>query len=244
MKASVIAVYKLFIASCVINATVAIAKFSHGYLGGYYCVRDYFKTIFNISRHICTLSCMDSDACFLLAYHHQRYTCSLGHKPCVIAEAREHHTTMVLRANLEQNCLVWNQWDTFNDFPRVVSSDTSPRSVARNMQETSIFVGTMNYPGDGVSFFAIGGNEIMYQDSEPLSVHPNCSLAWMPYTVGDPLPKRAMATGNIEGRVAYSIRVGSLYDETFGFYYKGEQAGYYGHYGYHEVLDFDVLINV
>ena len=100
---------------------------------------------------------MDSDACFVLAYHHQRHTCSLGYKPCVIAEAREHHPTMMLRDNLEQNCLVWNQWNNFNNFPRVVSSDTSPRSVARNVQNTSIFVGTMNYPGDGVAFFAIGG---------------------------------------------------------------------------------------
>ena len=243
MKASVIQVYKLFIVSCVINATIAITKFSHGYLDGYYCVSDYFKTMFNISQHICTLSCMDSDACFVLAYHHRRHICSLGHEPCVIA-AREHHMTMVLRHNLEQNCLVWNQWDRFNDFQGVVRSGTSPLSVARNVQETSIFIGTMNYPGDGVSFFAIEGYEIGYQDTEPLSVHPTCSLAWMPYTVGYPLPKRAVATGNIEGRVAYSIQVGSLYDETFGFYYKGEQAGYYGHYGFQEVIDFDVFISV
>ena len=165
--------------------------------------------------------------------------------PWVIAEAREHHMTMVLWHNLEQNCLVWNQWDRFNDFPRIVRSGTSPRSVALNVQETSIFVGTMNYPGDGVAFFAIQGKEIGYQDSELLSVHPTCSLAWMPYSPrGDPLPKRAVATGNIEGHVAYSTRVGSLYDETFGFYYKGERAGYYGHYGYHEVLNIDVLISV
>ena len=243
MKASVIAVYKLFIVSCVINATVAIAKFSHGYLDGFYCVSDYFKTIFNSSQHICTL-CMDSGGCFVLAYHHQRHICSVGHEPCVIGKAREHHMTMVLRDNLKQSCLVWNQWDRFNDFPRVVRSGTSPRSVARNVQEASIFVGAMNCPGDGEAFFAIEGKEISYQDSEPLSVHPNCSLAWMPYSVGDPLPKRAVATGNIEGRVAYSIQVGSLYDETFGIYYKGKRAGYYGHYGFQEVLEFDVLIGV
>ena len=237
---------KLFIIICLINATVGMKRFSHGYLDRYYCASDYFKTIPNISQYICTLLCMDPEACFVSAYHRQRHICFLGQKPCAIAEPREDYVMMVLRTGAEQECLVWNQWDRSSDLPRVVRSNFIQRSVARKVQGSTIHVGTMNAPapGNGYGYFAVNGMEKVYPDAEPLSVHPNCSLAWMPYTVGDSLPNRAVVTGNIEGREAYSIRTGSSSTECFGVYLKEEAVGFYIRDGYHRVLDFDILIRV
>ena len=185
--------YKKLIIFCLINTAVCNARsmFSHGYLGGYYCVTDYFKVITNISQHICTHSCMDSEWCFVLAYHHQRLSCSLGRNPCAIAEPHKHYTTMVLRNNVEQECLIWNQWDGSSDFPRIARSKYNFRSVARKVQQTSTYIGIMNavLPGNGKAYFAINGRETELSDAEMLRVHPKCSLAWVPYTTGQPFSK-------------------------------------------------------
>ena len=237
---------KLFTVLCYIDAAVAITKFSHGYLSGYYCTSDYFKTITNISQHICTLICMASKSCFVIAYQQQRHICSLGETPCVIAKPHQHYMTMVLRNAVNQECLIWNQWDGSSDFPRAVRSIFAARSVARKVQINIIHVGAMNAPGpgDGKAYFAIGGKETRLSDAEILSAHPNCSFAWMPYTVGDPFPKRAIATGSINRRVTYSIRVGSSSAESFGFFRQGDTVGHYTYFGYHLVLDFHVLVCV
>ena len=243
MTASITTMLKtLFITICLINATVGKTRFTRGYLAGYYCVSDYFKTVHNISQHICTLLCMDSELCYVLAYHHHSHICSLGHKPCVIAEPREDYLTMVLRNDVE--CLVWHQWDKSRDSPRVVRSGSMTRSVARKVDGNTIYVGVMNapWPGNGNGYFVVEGMETEMTGGESLSVHPNCSLAWAPYTVGEPLPKWAVITGIIDGRAAYSIQVES--DETFGGYIAGDPTGFYGHYGFHECLGFDVLIHV
>ena len=229
---------------CLINSTGGMTMFSNGYLDGYHCVSEYFKTIPNISQHICTLVCMESEPCFVLAYNHQRHICFLGQKPCAIAEPREDYVMMVLRHNVEQECLVWNQWDRSNDLPRVVRSKFAPRGVARKVQGNTIHVGTMNVPDNGFAYFVSNGINIEVIDAELLSVHTNCSLAWMPYKVGDPLPKRAVVTGSLKGREAYSIRVGSHSSETFGCYLEGDPAGYYPYHGYRESLNFDILIRV
>ena len=190
---------------------------------------------------------MDSEWCFVLAYHHQRLSCSLGRNPCAIAEPHKHYTTMVLRNNVEQECLIWNQWDGSSDFPRIARSNHNFRSVARKVQQTSSYIGIMNavLPGNGKAYFAINGRETELSDAEMLRVHPYCSLAWVPYTVGQPFPKRAVITGsNIGSHATYSIRMGSFSAETFGFYIEGDPVGHYSHYGCHEALEFDVLIRV
>ena len=170
---------------------------------------------------------MDSNACFLLAYQQQRHICSLGEKPCAIAEPRGDYMTMVLRNDVAQECLVWDQWDGSSDLPRAVRSNFVPRVVARKVQGNTIYVGTMNAPrpGNGYGYFAINGMIEEIQDAEALSVHPNCTLAWMSYTPGDPLPKQAVVTGSIEGREAYSIRTGSSTAETFWFILREIQLG-------------------
>ena len=234
------------IALCLFHIIIGIKRYSSGYLDGYYCLSDYFKTTTVISPHICTLLCMASARCHVLAYNYKLQLCSLGQKPCVIAKANQDHMTMVLRDSVDQDCLVWNQWDGSSDLPRATRSDKSVRSVARKVQGNNIYPGSMNapLPGNGGAFFAIDGSEIMFLDAELLSVHPNCSLAWMQYTVGEPLPKRAVVIGNMEGRNVYSTRVDFTSDQTFGYYVEGDPAGYYCDYGGRESFDFDILIHV
>ena len=145
---------KTVIILCLSDIIVGITRFSNGYLGGYYCESDYFKTTTVISPHICTLLCMASAKCHVLAYNHKLQLCSLGQKPCVIANANQDHMAMVLQDSMDQNCLVWNQWDGSSEIPRAVRSDKLVRSVARKVQGNYIYAGTMNapLPGDGSAF--------------------------------------------------------------------------------------------
>ena len=68
-----------------------------------------------------------------------------------------------MRDSVDQDCLVWNQWDGSSDLPRAARSDKSVRSVARKVQGNKMYAGTMNapLPGNGGAFFChrwIGNN--------------------------------------------------------------------------------------
>ena len=103
------------------------------------------------------------------------------------------------RDSVDHNCLVWNQWDGSSEIPRAVRSDKLTRSVARKVQENEIYPGPMNAPSPGSdrACFVSDGSVIMFRDAEILSVHPNCSLAWVPYTAEEPLQSHHNEPGGV-----------------------------------------------
>ena len=67
------------------------------------------------------------------------------------------------------------------------------------------------------------------EEYELLVVSPSCSLAWVPYKVGDPLPDGAQQTGILNGVAVYSmlVPIREWRFERFGFYVVGDIVGHY-----------------
>ena len=101
---------------------------------------------------------------------------------------------------------------------------------------------------NAAGYFPIDGNEERKTiDYELLSVSPNCSLAWMPYTTGNTVPAAALKLGYVTGKgPTYSIRVyrPDLNTDKFGMYAAVDKIAYYPYKGARSATEVDILIQV
>ena len=113
----------------------------------------------------------------------------------------------------------------------------------------NIYIGHVDLPElPGTAFFPIDGSEVPeVTNYEVLSVSPNCSLAWMPYTTGDTVPAAALKLGYVTGvGPTYSVRVHrpDMNTDKFGVYATGDTAAYYPYFGAASATEVDILVQV
>ena len=182
--------------------------------------------------------------------------CLLASQPCVLAEKHDEFMLMVFRDLEHVDCAVWVQdmvgavpdriLTTINDGH--VGRVTSGGNTGSGNIPVDILVGQANRPGQNwKTYIAHTGQAMEFPNEELLTVHPNCTMAWVPHKAGDVLPVNAIATGMLaNGRRLYSTLSynNAVFQWIVGVYAEGDNAAHYAYTGSVAVTQFDILVSV
>ena len=224
-------------------------------LNGYHCVHGYYANITNISSPYCTQRCLNDRRCESLSFNMETNFCQLSHEPCAVADVKSGFLLMNFRWNEDENCVTWktNDVETGGSVPERLVEEfailTSRSAVGRIQIGEDIHVGIVDrVAASGDAFFVVQGSEYFEGTNyKLLTVSPTCSLAWVPYRAGDPLPDQAVVAGYLSGSgPTYSIRVWrqDIVSFKFGVYVTGKNTAWYPYHGVATVSDVEILVQI
>ena len=182
-----------------------------------------------------------------MSYNPVTSTCLLAAQPCVKAEKHDEFMLMIFRELEHVDCVVWVR-DQSGVVPDRMLTGQHNAQVGRVVVGKDLLVGQAYKPGENWNtYMAHNGNQIVVQNEDLLTVHPNCTVAWVPYKARDALPMNAIVTGMLaNGRRLYSSL--SWYAAVgywrIGSYAEGDTAAYFAHGGSNAVTEFDILVSV
>ena len=120
--------------------------------------------------------------------------------------------------------------------------------VGRVSVNGELLVGNANLPGQNWNtYIAYKGGNTQYPTQELLTIHPDCAMAWYPYSAGDVLPQRAIVTGMLaNGHRLYSTLSSHAPANLWviGTYAEGEIVAYYPYSVSNAATQFDILVSV
>ena len=174
---------------------------------GFLCDGREYRSNDNVNENICKQACFGSQKCGAMSFDPVSGICLLATQPCVLAEKHNEYRLMVFRKQEQVECAVWVADQTGITPSRLVAAGGSA-NVARVAVDGDVLVGSgINPGGDFYTYIAHEGQQIQHRNEDFLTAHPNCTMAWVPYTAGDVLPQRALMTGMLaNGRRLYSTR--------------------------------------
>ena len=186
-------------------------KYTQLPLDGYHCLDESYSLHHNISgidQFGCVRQCILSYECTILMYNLHNGVCVLGAQPCAVTEPHGQLMTMVFREEETLECLVPQAVSELDSGSRLITI-WNRRSLARVERGGNIYVGHSNTPdgGNNWGYFRFGSEQFRgITDHFLLTVSPQCSVAWLPYTAGQPIPFRAVMCGMLNGKQVYTLR--------------------------------------
>ena len=182
-----------------------------------------------------------------MSYNRMTSTCLLNKQPCVKAQKHDDFMLMIFRHQEHVDCVVWVR-DEYGVVPDRMLTGPNNAQVGRIWVGNDLLVGQAYKPGESWNtYIAYNGNQIYFRNKELLTVHPNCSMAWVPYRAGDALPMNAIVTGMLaNGRHLYSSLswYAALGYWRIGSYAEGNTVAHFAHGTSHAVTEFDILVSV
>ena len=241
----------IFVLHLAMPSTIATAfckqRYTNRPLNGYRCNGQNFESPRGVKQASCVHACITSPSCSAMSYNPITSTCLLPEQPCVKAEKHDDFMLMIFRQQEHMDCVVWVH-DQYGIVPDRMLTGPHNTQVGRVSVGNDLFVGQASLPGQNWNTYVVhNGNQVLFPNEYLLTVHPNCTVAWVPYKAGDVLPMNAIVTGMLaNGRRLYSSlswhaspgywRVGS--------YAEGDTVAYYAHGGSNAVNAFDILVSV
>ena len=216
-------------------------------LNGFRCNGQPFTSPRGVTQTSCAHACVTSLSCSAMSYNPVTSACLLAEQPCVKAEKYDDFMLMIFRHQQHVDCVVWVR-DQYGVMPDRMLTGPDDAQVGRITVGGDILVGQAYKPGENWNtYIAHNGNQIYFPNEDLLTVHPNCTVAWVPYKAGDTLPMNAITTGMLaNGRRLYSSL--SWYAAAglwrVGSYADGDTAAYFAHSGSNAVTVFDILVFV
>ena len=227
-------------------------KYTHRAMNGYYCAIAYTSNYTAIGHQRCVARCISDPHCWILAYNSREKYCLLGTQPCVKAVADKDFRMMIFRKHENMHCIQW-VWSDGSSYPNHTVEQVSPvhQEVARRAIEGEIYIGR-SQPEVGRIVIARKGEVVRYPDYYLLVVAESCSVAWVPYIAGNPLPKAAVEGGHLNSLgTTYCMRVWDdtqqntdRHVHTYGYYAPSNGLGYYVWYGDKTATQMDILVQV
>ena len=215
-------------------------------LDGYYCNGEYSTTDNNITQEMCSRVCLISENCTAMSYNPVDGTCLLASLPCVVALKHNEFMLMIFRKQKRVNCAVWVQDEAGFVPDRILTQGDS--HVGRVSANAGFLAGSAQLPGQNWNtYVAQEGMWKEFPTEDLLTVHPNCTMAWLPYKARDTLPPNAVVTGGLaNGRRLYNTLSFHAPENLWliGTYYEGDAAAYYAYGGSNAVTQFDILVSV
>ena len=230
-----------------------VHKYTSGPLQRYFCDTEYYSYHTNIERHHCTQSCITDPRCWVLSYNFMNQSCSFGAEPCAVVDLDPDSLLLIYRKRLKEQCVTWitpfNDPENTHFSKRLV--ETYPHhshhyAVGRMIIGSDVHLGVVDKPSAaGFAYFVVGGAVTETMNYELLSVHPSCTLMWLPYQAGEKIPSGALKLGYYvaSGKHSYSIRTFVYSDITYvyGVYVTDDSVGHYTYNGVKTKSTMDIL---
>ena len=180
-----------------------------------------------------------------MSYNPVTSTCLLAEQPCVKAEKHDEFMLVIFREQEHVDCAVWVR-DQQSVVPERLLNGSHNTHVGRVFLGDDVVVGATTKPGDNWSTYMVrDGDVVNFRNNDLLTVHPNCTMAWLPYKAGEVLPQKAIVTGILaNGRRIYSSASWRAGIWRIGSYTEGDTTAYYAHSGSNAVKEFDILVAV
>ena len=223
------------------------ARYTNPPLDGYFCDGHQHFTSNKANENICKQACFASPKCGAMSFNPVDGTCLLAMQPCTLARKQNEYRLMVFRQEEQVQCAMWVR-DQAGIVPAGMVATENKSVVARVAVDGDVLVGVTSHPGQHWNtYIAHEGHQIYYPTQDLLTVHPNCTMAWVPYTAGATLPRNVIVTGMLaNGRRLYSIlswyAPGHVW--VIGVYAEGDTEAYYPFGGSNAVTKCDILVVV
>ena len=187
---------RVFIILLALRLVSAIGtKYTIRAMNGYYCASDYINNYTAIEHQRCVAHCITNRHCWVLTYSSRGKYCLLGTQPCAKAVTDDDFRMMTFRGGENIHCIQW-VWSDGSSYPNrtVEQFHSLHQALARIPIEGEIFIGR-SVPGQSKIFITRNGAGEIHSDYYPLVVSDYCSVAWVPYMAGNPLPRGAVEGG-------------------------------------------------
>ena len=224
-------------------------KYTHLPMNGYYCVNGYKSNYSAIEHQQCAAHCITDQDCWLLVYNWREKYCILGTQPCANAVADFDFRMMTFR---KYETLYWIQWvwSDGSSYPVRTVEQVYPQheALARRLIEGEVYIGRGNHRY-GKIYLARHGAAASYLGYYLLVVSDSCSVAWVPYSAGNPLPRGAVKGGYLDSLgTTYCIRVSDMHTtepaHVFGYYVPSIGFGYYAWWGCKTTTQMEILVQI
>ena len=199
---------------------------------GQTCDTEQNETVLGLNHQQCTYQCLRRGSkCMSMSYNALGDVCVMTATPCHMLRPQQDVQTIVLHdpSYHSSQCLKWipcNGPLPARSISSVVGGDTYGIALCQKPQG-NFLIGVMTNTGMGY-FLDIEGKTPLVAprctECDLASVADDCSIAWIPFAVGEAVPHNAAETGNIIG-------YGSLYVGRFdtgwpeyGFYMTGNTS--------------------
>ena len=239
----------IFVISFALQTTSAIiTKYTHQAMNGYYCVTPYISNYTAIEHQRCVDHCTTDPNCWILAYNSKGKYCLLATQLCVKAMVGDDFRMMTFRKHENILCIQW-VWSDGIPYPPRILEQVRPvyQALARKPVEGEIYIGR-SQPGARQMHIARNGVVVSYTEYYLLVVSESCSVAWVPYTAGNQLPRGAVEGGYLNSLgTTYCMRVWDAARDpayTYGYYAPSNGLGYYIWYGAKTTTQMDILVQV
>ena len=191
--------------------------------------------------HQCRFMCLQSAICKAYNYNTTSETCTRFTSPCPQAIGDPVMEFVVFRETFAKQCYEWVPYspgDTLDE--RMISTDTSVIIVARLEVDGNHLVCYFFY--DSACYCSLGPTQYSNTQGYPcdrLRVVEGCTVFWVPYTAGEPIPTQAVIGGSMaNGDVAYVIKFGHLHTDgqvwdIAGYYVEGTPQAISPFHGVH-----------
>ena len=188
-------------------------------LNGFHCLDGSYTWLSNMSgldQARCVRDCLWSEECTMLMYNPWEGMCVLGSQPCVLAEPYSQLMTQIFRQVEDPECLALKAVSELDSGSRLIKVKNG-NSLARLDLDGNSYIGSSNTPGNNLGYFKFDGNDFGGRnDHVLLTLSPWCSVAWLPYTDGEPIPSRAVVCGRWNGKPIYMLKI-STTDGNFEY---------------------------
>ena len=234
-------------------ATTCNVTYTQRPRSGFLCQHPTNITITSLSRGQCLWHCMHQNTCHVISYEPESHECRLS-PGCesiypspvwdVTVLGPERSSCLKWMANVDRDRAnkVWSygcqQHAIYPDC--VVGRLLSPPHVLPG----KYFLHADSYSGGCWSI--LEGASYSTGELEVLHVEPNCVVAWIPYTAGDPLPEGAVVGGNLvdDGTVSTLYVIQGVVDghNVIGYFDSTTQTGHVLHSGDNPLTEMNMLV--
>ena len=220
-------------------------------IDGYVCKTSVYTNFSDVGFHRCIGSCIVNETCWMAAYNHDGRYRLLANDPCVSADIDSKFSMTVLKVEESHQCVHWTSFSsTFgkeNGYPTRAIRLHGGRddTIGRAMYGPDMLTGWST--SSQYEAYLIGWNgRILLPEYDVLLVGNDCVTAWVPYMIGDPMPRQAVvAEVNRDGRNVYAFR--KIIEDgiaCYGSYTEGSALGYYEASGVQSTTDIHLLVEL
>ena len=211
-------------------------------LNGFHCPDGSLNNISDIDQQQCAHHCLIHQACRVMNYNPKDRVCLLGETTCNAADSHPNYMLMVFRHKFDVECAIWKPKSD------PLPSRTVDTRIGKHEALCSMKIGTDILIGHSTPsykcYFVVNGNVEGHLNSYVLTVSQSCTLAWVPYIAGSPLPEKALVCGHLTlSGPTYCARVWrpDIGRMLYGYYPNGHDVALYAYLGLQESPQMDIL---